>query len=269
MKNTTLMLLTGLLVAFCSSVGQAQLIYSNNFSLGGAVTINGTAPTVANSVAGGTSTALWNSVIGVNDTSASLANGTVDASQNTVLLPFAPQSGYLYTLTASVTFSSNPGSWVSLGFSQFSPVNQTSGHARFTDTSVNGIDWMIVNPTTANEQFFAGPRTTPAAGVGSQNLANGLATYTLQLNLNTGGPLWTISSFINGTQLGTDFTFTANPTVAALGYGQNTITSGTGIQWNNLELNATAVPEPSALALTGVGLAMLVFVKRKKTTRAE
>jgi hypothetical protein len=261
MRIPTKMLLTGIVAAFGCSLAHAQTIYSNNFSLGGAVTINGTTPTLANTFAGGTTSATWTSVIGVNDTSASLANGKVDASQNSVLLPFTPQSGYLYTLTASVTFSSNPGSWVNLGFTQFSPTDQTSGHARFADSTVNGIDWVIVNPTTANEQFFAGPRTTPSAGVGSQNLASGLATYTLQLNLDTSTPLWTISSFINGTQLGPNFTFTANPTIAAVGYGQNTITSGSGIQWNNLELDATVVPEPSALALTGIGAAMFVLLR--------
>jgi hypothetical protein len=259
-KNTALAVLT---TAFCCSVGHAQLIYSNNFSLGGAVNISGTAPTLASGLAGGSSSGTWNSVIGINDANAALANGTVDASQNSVLLPFTPQAGYLYILTASITFSSNPGSWVNLGFTQLDPVNQASGHARFADSTVNGVDWTIANPTTANEQFFAGPRTTPSAGVGSQNLVNGLGTYTLKLDLDTTGTQWMISSYIDGTQLGTNYLFAANPTIAAVGYGQNTVTSGTGIQWNNLELTATTVPEPSALALAGLGAALCMFLRRQ------
>jgi len=39
----------------------ATLIYSNSFT-GGAVTVNGTAPTVANSILGGTNNATWNVV---------------------------------------------------------------------------------------------------------------------------------------------------------------------------------------------------------------
>lgn len=258
-------MLAGMMTAFCCCTGYAQLVYSNNFSLGSAVDINGTAPTLASSFAGGSSSATWNSVIGVNDTSASLANGTVDGSQNSVLLPFTPQSGYVYSLSASITFSSSPSSWVNLGFTQLSPVNQASGHARFTDTSVNGIDWMIANPSTANEQFFSGPRATPSAGLASQNVVNGLGTYKLQLNLDTTSTLWTISSFVNGTQLGSDFTFTANPTITAVGYGQNSLTSGSsGIQWNDLELTASPVPEPSVLALTGLGAALLAFRRKRK-----
>jgi hypothetical protein len=260
MKTTLKMLLAGIVGTSCCSQGNAQIIYSNAFN-GGAVTINGTAPTLASAFAGGSSSAHWNSVTGTHDTSASLANGTVDNSQNTVLLPFSPQSGYIYNLIASVTFSSNPGSWVSLGFAGVNSVNQTS--ARFSDTSVNGYDWLIANPTSANEQFFAGPRGTPTAGIGSANLANGLGTYTLDVELDTTETQWEIASFINGIQLGTNFTFSANPTIVAVGYGQNTLTGGSGVQWNSLELAAN-MPEPSTLALMGLGLAGVYAFRRQR-----
>ncbi|HEY4415060.1 MAG TPA: PEP-CTERM sorting domain-containing protein [Verrucomicrobiae bacterium] len=261
MKLTLKIFLTGIAAAFTCSTVNAQIVYSNNFSLGAAININGTAPTLANAYAGGSSSAVWNSVTGTHDLNASLANGTVDTSQNTVLLPFSPQSGYIYKLIASVTFTSSPGSWVSMGFAGANPVNQTS--ARFADSSVNGIDWMIANPATANEQFFAGPKTTPAAGIGSQNLMNGLGTYTISVELDTMGPKWEISSFINGLQLGTNFTYSANPTIVAVGYGQNTLTSGSGVHWNSLDLLAET-PEPSTLALTGLGLVGVYRFRRKQ-----
>ena len=47
------------------------------------------------------------------------------------------------------------------------------------------------------------------------------------------------SEFVNGTQMGTTYTYSANPTITAVGIGQTTLTSSTGIQWNYLALTAT------------------------------
>src|SRR5579863_8527350 len=112
------------LLLFCCSVGNAQIIYSNNFALFGATNIWGAEPTVANSYAGGASAATWNDALGNNDTGDLLANGTDNTTLgDSWLLPFNPQSGYVYTLTASLTFTGNPGSWVGLGFAQNDSVN--------------------------------------------------------------------------------------------------------------------------------------------------
>src|SRR5690348_15888824 len=111
-------ILAGIMAAFCCTIGNAQIIYSNAFN-GGAVNIRGTAPNSANSFFGSTNTATWNDALGVNDTNAFYANGTVGTGLgDSILLPFTPQFGYVYTLTASVTFISDPGSWIGLGFAQ-------------------------------------------------------------------------------------------------------------------------------------------------------
>ena len=58
MKTTKKLLAAGMTALFCCSMAKAQIIYSNNFSLGAAVNITNTPPTVANSYAGGTSNAV-------------------------------------------------------------------------------------------------------------------------------------------------------------------------------------------------------------------
>lgn len=266
MKITLKALLAAMATMTCGSIGWAQTtIYYNDFTTGNSSTgIGGLAPTTAASFAGGSSAATWN-VVSNSATAFMHTDGTVGANQNSVLLPFTPQSGYLYTLSATITFTGAPGNWVSLGFSQFNPVN--SATPRFADSAVNGYDWMIANDATGNnEQFFAGVRGTPAAGIGgSQALMSGAGTFTLTLNLDTSGAQWGISSFIDGVQLGTNFVYGSNPTIAAVGLGQNTLTTPGNLQWDNIQLTASPVPEPSAFALAGVGAAMFALLRRKNS----
>lgn len=265
MKITLNTLLAGMMIMSCSlGRAQTQTIYHQDFTTGGSTGIGGTAPTLSYSIAGGSSSASWN-VVSNSTTAFMHTDGTVGANQNSVLLPFTPQSGYLYTLSATITFAGAPGNWVSLGFSQFNPVN--SATPRFADSAVTGYDWMIANDAAGNnEQFFAGPKGAPAAGIGgSQALMSGAGTFTLTLNLDTTTSLWSIASFINGVQLGTNFSYAANPTIAAVGLGQNTLTAPGNVQWDTFDLTATTVPEPSVLALTGVGAMMFAFLRKKNS----
>ncbi|HEV2453688.1 MAG TPA: hypothetical protein VGY98_05475, partial [Verrucomicrobiae bacterium] len=58
MRFTKSLLIAGVIGLFCSSLGNAQIIYSNVFN-GSAVSLNGTAPSVANSIGGGLNSARW------------------------------------------------------------------------------------------------------------------------------------------------------------------------------------------------------------------
>jgi alpha-glucosidase len=226
------LLVAGIMAVFCGSLGNAQIIYSNCFS-GGAVTINGTAPTVANSYAGGSATALWNSVIGLNDPTAMLADGTVDTHQNSVLLPFTPQSGYVYTMTASVTLPSMAaGKWITLGFAANNPVNNTT--PRFNDSAVNGNPWMYATAVAGSEQLYV-TRTTLIANT---QLLPTAGPHTLQIKLDTTAAQWITSAFVDDTPLGTNYSYSSNPTIRAAGIGQTTLTSSSGIQWNYWALSA-------------------------------
>ena len=161
MKN---LLLAGMIFLSCCSIGNAQIIYSNNFAVGGATNIWGSAPTVASSFAGGSSSATWNDALGVNDTGDLLANGSDNSTLgDSWLLPFNPQSGYIYTLTASLTFTGSPGNWIGLGFAQNDSVNVPVGYGRFADSSnggPTGYDFMILTESTGNVQYFTGPKTS-------------------------------------------------------------------------------------------------------------
>jgi autotransporter-associated beta strand protein len=220
------------------SIGNAQIIYYNAFS-GGAVNINGTAPTVANTFAGGTSSATWNDVLGTNDTGDLLADG-IDTTTlgDSWLLPFSPQSGYVYTLTASLTFTNNPGNWAGLGFAQNDSANVPAGSGRFADSNVNGYDWMILTESNGGVQYFTGPRgNTPQIYAGT-GFISGPQTLTVEVVLNTTGSLWSETAYVNGVQMGNASTYAANPSISAVGITQNGLTAPTGVQWNYLTLEA-------------------------------
>ena len=138
----------------------SPILYTNEF-YGGTWTIDGMPLTAANTLVGGTNTTWWD-VLGTNNTGVLMANGFDTAvSGDSWLLPFTPEAGYVYTLTASVTFSANPGSWVGVGFAQTIPTNSAVGFARFTDGGTTppdagpeGYDWLIVQ-YTGNVAIFS------------------------------------------------------------------------------------------------------------------
>jgi autotransporter-associated beta strand protein len=234
MNKIKLLLAVGALMAISGSVASAQIIYSNDFTVGGAVTIAGTAPTVANTTyAGGSSSAQWNNTYATNSTTF-LANGTAVSNNNCTLLPFTPQTGYLYKLIGSVNMSADSQNWLGLGFAQYDPTNAVAA-SRFADASVNGYDWLIVNTHAGGaEQAFAGVKT--AGQFFNSDVITAAGTYTLEVDLDTSGSLWKGSVFINGVQQGSTYTYTANPIIGAVGLTQNNA-NGT-VTWNNLALSA-------------------------------
>ncbi len=244
-------LLAGIIAAFFSSIGSAQIIYSNFFN-GGAVTVNGTMPTTANSYMGGNNGARWICTFTNGVAGTVLANGTISTNGGCALLPFSPLSGAIYYLTASLTVPSGMGQWVALGFAQTATQTNNSGYARFTDSPINGYAWMGPREGST-EQFFPGPRTTINAGP-PINLLPSAGTYTLQILLNTFGPKWIVSAYINGTimgtnvvggsQLGSTYVYTTNPSIGFAGLGQNAFgtASVAGVQWNYWSLSTALLP---------------------------
>lgn len=250
MKKIVKLLVAGMLAGFCCSVGHAQsysnalsggtLIYSNAFN-GDAVSLNGSAPTIANSVLGGTNSAVWNGALS-NDAGSVLQNGNDTSSAGDSWgLPFKPQPGYVYTLSASFTFFGNPGNWIGFGFAQNDSSNLATG-GRYADSATgdpNGYDFMIANESSGNVQFFGGPHAT--ATVYNQNGAfgPGAGTYSFSIILDTTPTKWAVALFGNGVQKGTNFTYTTNPNIGATGLTQNAPGSPANAHWNSFSLTAT------------------------------
>lgn len=275
MKMTKNLLMAGMVVAFCCSIGNAQIIYSNAFN-GGAVDINNQAPTYVNPNAplfGGSSSALWD-VVTNNSTFGYYANqdGTLGAGSESVLLPFTPVSGYVYTLTASLTFAVQPpsGGWGALGYgAHFPPSNGSTADPRFNSTLVNGNPWALLNYASQGGGAVLFQSRTGTAG-SMANLMSSLNTpYTISFVLDTTAPQWSTALYIDSTQVAS-YNYTANPSIASIGYGQTATTAG-AYQWNYLTLSAEPVPEPSTLALVGLiaGLMLLVTLRGNRRYAVE
>lgn len=283
MKRTTKWLLAGLMAVLCCSIAKAQisysnslvgasLIYSNAFN-GLAVDITNTPPNYAATLFGGSNNAVWYDALGTNDTNALLANGVLTTIMpDSWELPFVPQSNHVYTLTATLTFNGYPGNWIGLGFAQRIPLNATNGYGRFSDggssppkEGPNGYDWMILTESSENVQYFAG------AGGGtpilSQNSFFSPATgaHTGKVILDTTSNRWVIAGFVDGVQAGTNYPYSANPTVGALGVTQNLLGSGdqSEYQWDSLTLSASQlmIDRQPVSASVGAGIAYTNIVQ--------
>ncbi len=223
------------------------ILYSNDFN-GAAYSIAGTPLTEANTLVGGANAANWTDALGTNDTGAVLANGVVASLEpDSWVLPFTPEAGYIYTLTASLTFDGNPGNWVGLGFAQRVPTNAVVGYGRFSDggstppeEGPNGYDWIILTESSGNVQYFAGAGGSAAITNGNGFFTIGAGTHTVQVLLNTTTNHWIISSYVDGVQAGTNYPYPSNPPIGAAGFTQNTPTAIDEVQWNYLTLSQVA-----------------------------
>jgi hypothetical protein len=250
MKTINNLLLAGMLATFGCSLANAQfsysnslagstLIYSNSF-LGGAVNITNTPPDYSTNFAGGTNTAVWLDAGGTGDTGAMYANGTVTTTQgDSWLLPFKAQTNFVYTLTATVNFTGNPGSWVVAGYCQNYSIPGIANSAP-NGSGVNGFAWTLRN-YTGNTEFFAG-------AAGGNNVYNNTpfgavnnGTYTFTQILDTTAAKWVINAFFSGQQLGSPYTFASNPTIGAVMIGQHALGAPSVYTYTSLTLSAAPI----------------------------
>ncbi|HEY1790944.1 MAG TPA: hypothetical protein VGJ73_22540, partial [Verrucomicrobiae bacterium] len=267
MKTTTKWLVAGIMAVLCSSIAHAQisytnslfgstLIYSNAFN-GAAVNISNTPPNYINAVFGGSNNAVWLDALGASDTNVFYANGNVGTSQgDSIILPFAPQSNHVYTLTATVSFSGNPGNWVGAGWAQNYAIPGTN-NARFADSGVNGYDFSILTESSGNVQSFAGPHATLGFFNQSSFFTAGVGTHMLTQILDTTSNKWVIAAFVDGVQAGTNDTpFSSNPALHAIGITQNVFPSAGDqafVHWDSFTLSAAQlviIKQPASVAIS-------------------
>jgi hypothetical protein len=256
------------MTAFCCTLGHAQIIYSNNFALGMGVSISNTAPTLANTYAGGTSGARWTDTIGQYNTAGVLLDNGVNlcAGGDYWCLPFKPTNGYVYLLTVNLTFTNGIAAQPEIGFSTgYSTNNSGVADGRFNG-SVGGYDWMACAYASGNIQYFAGSKT--ANTILSQNgifPANTASTNTFQILLDTRGVMaadgtnWSCVGTVNGMGAGNGFTYSgANPVLLSVGLTENSAPNPPSmVQFNLFTLTTTLQPfifvQPVAATILGGG----------------
>jgi hypothetical protein len=161
-------------------------------------------------------------------------NGLLEGGWGAASLAFTPTSGLVYELTANIS-DQYWGSWIGVGF--------------LPDNSLYG--WSPNNPVAT--RTATGWGISPQGGSGSALTSN---TVTIQLDTTLAN--WTTSIYQGGTQIGSTYTYTTNPTITRVGF----VSDGSGGQVNAFQL--TAVPEPSTYAMVLGGLLNLSLIRRRR-----
>ncbi len=221
-----------LILLFQPAVSRADdVIYADDFSGLAADDLNGQAPDV-----GGWT---WTGTNQFN------ADGSVVSGAGSVTLPFAPVSGKIYTVTATVVLTNNDANWVGLGFGDAAPTWAGSNPAqssavRFSNASLPGYSWMITARTTGQSGFGGSRTANTATETGFTEVLN--ATVTLRIVLDTTAANWQTSYFVNNAPLGMTTHAGAQP-IDVVGF--TSTTGGTG-RISNFQLSVASTPDPDA-----------------------
>lgn len=203
-------------------------------------------------------------------------NGVFSTGSGSATLAFQPTNGFEYTLDARILDVAGNGNWVALGFAN----NQNTGataNDRFTTNNVVGTAWMLFrgnNDINSNTTFLGSGATTPInQGILNQaawpNLNNSGGSIDLRILLNTtgGDGNWTVT-WLGKLIADTNYTVLRNthPTIALADQARYT---SVGFAFSNADTNGTietfsltAIPEPSAALLGGLGL--LALLRRRR-----
>ena len=224
-----------LLLAFASAAKAATVIYYDDFNdqqnidKGGSYTqsLHTSTPTIRNGILGGSASATW------------VANaetggwGQRDYGDNNVATPtssnylaFTPQAGYVYTLEADITVNVDLGeNWFTIGFVQ------------------NPTNWVVSGAYTVGDYNIGTQQ-----GIIRWNATNLGQTRHVTYTLDTTAPGWTNTLNIGYVGWFTSFA------------GGLNINSQNQVSIDNFSL--TAVPEPGAALLGGLGL--LALLRRRR-----
>lgn len=218
--------------SFVSLPATDTVIYAHNFDGSGGA-LNGTAVDV-----GG---ATWQAGAAFRDNGA--VNTVVSSTANgqAAFLPFAPESGYIYTLAVEV--ENHYADWIACGFL---PALPPGGDWTATDYTVrhsnNGAyAWMLTRESTGdNQQAFCGPSTASQAFSG--NLVTTATPVEITIVLDTRAATWTAQFFLNGVSRGVyNLGSGANTSIGGVGFSRDrNATTGTGGLVDNFLLTVSA-----------------------------
>ena len=213
------------------------IIWSNSFN-GGTWSVDNQPFTAANLLVGGTNST-WHVVSNnVAGGWSANANGTEGANSDSIIVPFTPHPGYVYTLEGSLTFLVTPptGGWSGLGFSG------TNATGFVSDPRImNNWTLLNMNANGGGAQLFS--NATVVASV--PNLMTALNTpYDIKLVLDTTGAQWSLTLSVAGTLVGSA-SYPTIPTIQSFGYTQTGTTAG-ATKWNSISLTQVAPDGSSA-----------------------
>jgi hypothetical protein len=231
---------------------EAAIIYSDHFD--GLLTdaLNGKVPNFRN----GYPTATW-----LAPDAGWKANGSrvsITVNPATAVLPFVPETGKIYELSASLNpTTSLGGDWIGIGF-----FNRSAGND-LDDTNV-GYAWMLKRGDTGSPAFdiytVPGPGVT---GIASRGPLGGVtATPTeLKIILDTQATDWKASFFVNGTLIAAaNYTYTGSSPLPITHVG---LTSLGRVNGTVDDFLLTIVPEPGSIALTFTACFAFIVARRR------
>jgi hypothetical protein len=193
-----------------SSLVAQTTVYFDDFSGDSATDLNGTVPDTASGYGGGTASAPW--LAGGNLNADGIVANDLPPSGGVLglgaaLLPFSPQFGYRYVLSADIIGSTaNTNRYIGVGFTHGADA------AWLADPGNSSAYWL--SPATFNPVLWALSRfgsATPSvdqafAGPGTAGAVNSTTTSarTLKITLDTRGTNWTVTWALltNGTTTG-------------------------------------------------------------------
>ena len=236
------------ILGMSAGTASATVVYQDSFNRTGQLNTSTPSPT-------DTGSATWAAGTSITSTAASGGYASLTSTSSMAYLPFAPVSGNVYTLTASL--NPTPGTttnWLALGF--FPTGGSNTGVAPNAGASV-----MVLERDNRGSQVFNGD----GAAVTGPTSPNNPGYTTWSITLNTTQTDWTASFSEVGVSGETNFqTFTyggsnPNPTINTVGFGTNAL-AGT-VQDFTL---TNSVPEPATLGLMAIGGLSLFLLKRRK-----
>lgn len=256
-------------MALVLGVGLARadvIIYEDTFNRTG--TLNGNQLGVATGFSGtgsegGSSTAQWAAASGYTLT----ANAVTASGAQCAYLPFTPQQGNVYTLTATMRGVTD---WVALGFANVDFANPTVGPSNPITTRWHQINnpspWILLRPANnaSANVFYKGPGATNGSNVESNvtlGYTTGYMTMSIVLDTMTAGA-WTAKMYFGDPdttpQSGSTHTF-SSWTSNAIGIGNN---SNVTLYADSISLTAV-IPEPATFGTVGAAALALLFRRRR------
>jgi hypothetical protein len=232
-------------LALGSTVARATVVYQDNFSGSSSNSLVGLSPTTD------TGSATWATTLDVGATDTFQADGSVTSITTNYgdYLPFTPENGNIYTLSATLDPAST--GWVGMSFGAYIPADHS------------GVGPSIIahyeGKTATITDFSIGNTSTPFNGTGNVPLDE-----TASIVLNTMSTQWTATYYYNSNDLGSvTYAAGSNPTgingVAIAAVGSTAAPFSGSVA--NFELQA--VPEPATLGLFALGGMGLLMAGRK------